>query len=235
MYKVYKHTFPNGKIYIGITSLSITNRWRNGKGYKTQNLMFKAIQKYGWDNIKHEILFEGLTKEEAEQKEIELIGLYDSTNREKGYNVENGGNCRGKMSEAEKQKRSIRFRGKNNPMYGKGLKGSDNPMYGKHWTYAQKKSLSEKLKGRFNGSKNPMYGKHCSEEHKKKLSEAEKGAKNPNAKAVRCIETNIIYPCATIAKEKTGINKGSISQCCHGIIKTAGGYHWEFSGIQTDN
>lgn len=34
MYKVYKHTFPNGKKYIGITKLTVENRWRSGKGYK---------------------------------------------------------------------------------------------------------------------------------------------------------------------------------------------------------
>lgn len=228
MYKVYKHTFPNGKVYIGITKLDIFNRWRDGKGYKNQTLMFRAICKYGWKNIKHEILFTDLTKEEAEQKEIELIAYYKSNQKEFGYNVENGGNCKGKMSESERLKRSIRFRGKNNPRYGKGLKGSDNPMYGKKWTEERKKAQSEKLKGRYTGEKNPMYGKHHSEEYKKRLSEAEKGANNPNAKMVRCIDTNKIYPCATMATKETGINSGSISQCCHGKAKTAGGYRWEF-------
>ena len=91
-YTVYMHICPNNKKYIGITKLKPKDRWKNGKSYKTQQLFFRAIQKYGWDNIKHEILFSNLTKEEAEQKEIELIALYKSNQREYRYNVENGGN-----------------------------------------------------------------------------------------------------------------------------------------------
>lgn len=119
MYKVYKHTFPNGKTYIGITQLNVENRWRSGKGYKTQDLMHRAIIKYGWNNIKHEVLLEDLTKEDVEKKEIELIAFYKSNQKDFGYNIENGGNCKGKMTEEEKRKRSELFKGKNNPMYGK--------------------------------------------------------------------------------------------------------------------
>ena len=67
------HTFPNGKKYIGITCKTQMGRWgSDGKKYKGQ-LVYKAIQKYGWDNVEHEILFENLTKEDACKKEQELI------------------------------------------------------------------------------------------------------------------------------------------------------------------
>ena len=55
---LYRHTSPSGKVYIGITR-DVNIRWSN-KGYRylTYNSIFgKAILKYGWDNIKHEILF----------------------------------------------------------------------------------------------------------------------------------------------------------------------------------
>ena len=45
------------------------------------------------------------TKEEAEQKEIELISQYQSNNRNFGYNIENGGNSTGKISEEQKRNR----------------------------------------------------------------------------------------------------------------------------------
>ena len=90
LYYVYKHTTPVNKVYIGITCVNPSHRWNNGKGYQSQ-LFGKAVEKYGWQNIKHEILFDSLTKEEAEQKEIELIAEYKSNQREYGYNVSSGG------------------------------------------------------------------------------------------------------------------------------------------------
>jgi hypothetical protein len=30
------------------------------------------------------------------------------------------------------------------------------------------------------------------------------------------------------AEKETGIRTGNISKCCHGIVKTAGGYQWKF-------
>ena len=57
-YIVYKHTTPNNKIYIGITKHDPKYRWlNNGRGYKEQSTFFNAILKYGWINIKHEILY----------------------------------------------------------------------------------------------------------------------------------------------------------------------------------
>lgn len=46
LYFVYKHTFPNGKIYIGITDQKPERRWRNGIGYRRQPYVYNAIKKY---------------------------------------------------------------------------------------------------------------------------------------------------------------------------------------------
>ena len=65
-YCVYMHIFPNQKRYIGQTCQKPERRWNNnGSGYlgKRKNgeykqpLIANAIQQYGWENIKHEILF----------------------------------------------------------------------------------------------------------------------------------------------------------------------------------
>lgn len=94
-WKVYKHKSPNGKIYIGITSQEPERRWQNGYGYATQQLFWRAIQKYGWDNFEHEILEENLTKEEAFQRENYYIDIFKSNQREYGYNITSGGDgCR---------------------------------------------------------------------------------------------------------------------------------------------
>lgn len=90
-YKVYMHTTPNGKKYIGYTGQSLKSRWGNGTNYKQHKQFYNAILKYGWDNIKHEILFETDNKEEALQKEMYYIELYKSNLREFGYNSSIGG------------------------------------------------------------------------------------------------------------------------------------------------
>lgn len=54
-YYIYIHTCPNMKCYVGM-SISPKNRWNNGEGYKNNKEFYKDIQKYGWNNIEHEIL-----------------------------------------------------------------------------------------------------------------------------------------------------------------------------------
>lgn len=94
-YTVYMHQNKiNGKKYIGITGNIPEVRWNNGKGYYKNPYFNHAIQKYGWDNFEHIILYEGLTKEEAEDLEIETIAKYDTTNSDNGYNLHHGGNLR---------------------------------------------------------------------------------------------------------------------------------------------
>lgn len=101
-YSVYKHTNKiNGKVYIGITVNEPEVRWgKNAKNYERQ-LFGKAIQKYGWDNFEHEVLFINLSRKEANDKEIELISLYNATNREFGYNVALGGTDVGSRTKAK--------------------------------------------------------------------------------------------------------------------------------------
>ena len=89
-YCLYMHTFPNNKKYIGITKQKTSKRWSNGKHYKSQ-VVGRAIQKYGWDNIKHEILFSNLTKEQAMEYEQNLIKKYKTNQKKYGYNKSIGG------------------------------------------------------------------------------------------------------------------------------------------------
>lgn len=197
-YKVYIHIFPNNKVYIGITRNRTDIRWANGKGYKSQKVMSNAINKYGWENIEHKVLYENLTKEEAEQKEIELIAYYKSNQRKYGYNIANGGNSNGMHSEETKRKMSKSHIGKNI--------GENNGMYGKH------------PKGEFKKGNIP-YNKGASMSLQQKVKLGKK---------VKCVETNTIYYSMHNADEKTGVSFKMISACCNKKRKTAGGYHWEF-------
>ena len=86
-YLVYKHTSPTGLIYIGITNRTAEQRWNNGNGYYCNKRFYKDIKKYGWNNFKHEILIEGLTKDEALSQEKQLIEEYRSSDPRHGYNI----------------------------------------------------------------------------------------------------------------------------------------------------
>lgn len=226
-YTVYKHTFPNNKVYIGITSRKCSDRWgRNGNGYKPKkentNRIYKAIQKYGWDNIKHEILFTNLSKKEACQKEIELIKQYKSNQREFGYNISTGGECSSKGMHHSLQTR------KRIGEFSKLRKGKNHPNYGKIMSDEQKLKISEALKG----EKSYWYGKQLPIETRKKLSQShiglQRGAKNPHSKCVINIDTKKVFPTLTEAANSVGRSVGAITLCCKGFTRSCGGYHWEY-------
>lgn len=88
---IYKHTnLINQKVYIGITSRSSQARWGlEGKGYKGQSKFYNAIKKYGWENFNHEILYTGLSEQDALLLESQLIKEYNSIKN--GYNVSSYG------------------------------------------------------------------------------------------------------------------------------------------------
>ena len=88
LYLVYKHTSPDGRIYIGITKNLPSARWNEGAGYETQKKFYKAIQAFGWINFKHEIIAAGLTEIEAKRLESKLILEYRSNEDEFGYNTQ---------------------------------------------------------------------------------------------------------------------------------------------------
>lgn len=91
MYCVYKHTSPTGKVYIGITKRKPQKRWNGGQGYESNRYFYRAIQKYGWENFKHEIIADGLSQAEACEAERRLIAECGSISPEAGYNIEAGG------------------------------------------------------------------------------------------------------------------------------------------------
>lgn len=92
-YKIYCHIFPNGKRYVGQTKQEVQRRFGpNGSNYANGgSYVWNAIQKYGWDNIEHIILLEGLTAEEANHWEQKYIKEFRSNEREFGYNLTVGG------------------------------------------------------------------------------------------------------------------------------------------------
>lgn len=88
------------------------------------------------------------------------------------------------------------------------------------------------------GEKNPMFGKHHTEETKQKISEANKGKKfsekikqkmrKPVIAINKTTGEKLIFKSMKQAGEELGINRDSISKCCRGKCKSAGGYTWSY-------
>ena len=63
-YSVYQHVTPDGMYYFGQTN-DINRRWRNNGAEYKGTALYPYIEKYGWENIQHIVLFKDQTKEDA--------------------------------------------------------------------------------------------------------------------------------------------------------------------------
>ena len=185
-YKIYAHINKiNGKVYIGQTCYrNINQRWRHGEGYKHSPHFYNAIQKYGWENFEHIILFEDICGYElADAIERELIQKYQSNNSEYGYNISSGGSYGRTLTDETKNKIRISKIGDKNPNYQK----SPSYITRQRMTASHKgiKQSDEWINKRKRvGEQNGMYGRTLSKESKELISKKTKGGNNPSAK--RC-------------------------------------------------
>lgn len=142
-YSVYRHTAPSGKVYVGITKhKNINRRWLKGLGYKKAGIFRFAIEKYGWDNIKHEVLLTNISESEAKYAEKYLIKWYKI--HKMSYNLTDGGDgCVGRdpwnkgMHCSEETKKKI----------GNANKGERNAWWHKEFPEEMKRKISEAKKG----------------------------------------------------------------------------------------
>ena len=208
-YTVYCHTCPDGKKYVGMTGTSVKKRWAKNK-YKSCRAFNAAIEKYGWENISHEVIVSGLTQEEADKMEHDLIEVWDLMNPEFGYHLREGGAHGKPCVESRRLMGEHRIGNQNS----KGMCHSQE-------TRAQ---ISNSLKQYYATHRNAMLGKSRPEIQ---------GSKNPNAKSViqMDLDGNKIaeYPSMAEASKSTGIRVQNISNCCTGYRKHTSGYKWSYS------
>ena len=209
-YTVYMHTTPDGKRYVGITRRVVIKRWESGCGYRRNVLFSKAISTFGWENIRHDILAVGLSKEEAADMEKKCIASFDLTNPEFGYNRSTGGSI-GSVgfhhTDEAKEKISVASRGR--------VWSEESRM---------KMSLAQK-------------GKKETEETRRKQSELRKATPltikqkaalaggRPDRKPVWCEETKMIYASGHEAAEILNIDRANLLRHLKGITKSIKGYH----------
>lgn len=220
-YKIYKHTSPSGKVYIGQTSQNNpVQRWRNGgKGYfrknpKTQDFqqpaMVNAIMKYPWNLWTHEIIDYADTQEQADFLEQLYIQQFKSTDPKFGYNITSGGgghhgqpmlqSTRSKLSEAIKQLW-------NDPQYRQRVISN-----------MQGRSMHENTKAALLKANT---GRTLSQETKAKIGKA-------NSEKVLQFSLNgtLLYEYDSCKAASISINKtaSAISNCCTGKSKKCSSY-----------
>ena len=250
MYKVYAHVFPNNKVYVGITKQSLEDRWKNGKGYKRKNqpVIAKAIEKYEWKNIKHILLFNNLTKTQAEDLEKHFITDLELYKHENGYNSTLGGETNspneetkakiGKKCKEIWQSKSYREKAVKN-MKGKKrsveaienirkaqLKRFQDKSQREHISAIQKgKKRSEEAKRKTSESLKKYYSnEQVRIRHKAEMKERMKF----QCKKVLCVELKKEFESIKMASEWTGMCSQNLSACLQGKRKTYGGYHWRY-------
>ena len=232
-YSVYKLTAPNGKVYIGITSRDPKIRWNAGNGYKYNKHFYDAIQKYGWENIKKDVLYSEISQEDAYMLEKELILKYRSNEREYGYNKSFGGESTVKglhwsVSRESVERRAEKIRGRKlTEEHRKKLSDSHKGKI----SYKRDLPMPEETRIKISNSLKKWNAEHESpakgKTRKRAQWEIEKVSRG-HYKPVVCLETGIIYESITHAAKSNKIDSSSLSKVCKGLRETAGGYHWRY-------
>ena len=225
---IYMHTSPSGKRYVGQTSKDLKVRWRNGSGYIGNTYFYRAIKKYGWENIKHEILCVVHSEKMAHLFERYYIAKFDTTDRKKGYNLTLGGEGTLGHVVSEEARKKI-----------------SEATTGNTWDEQRKKDWSSRVKGK----NNPMYGRRHSpetialmsanrakvpftEEMREKKTAILLEATKKRQVSIRQLDLNgnliATYDSYSEAEQKTGFGHGSIWKACNGILDQSYGYRWEF-------
>lgn len=216
---VYMLTSPSGKKYCGYSNNIQRRQSREGEEYQRNIAIYRAIKKYGQNNIQKEILYVFNNKEEALLKEKEIIEQYNLLNPEKGYNLIPGG------GEPPHDKKFISSEGLEK-MRKNGIRLANevqkNP---EKAAYVIQRMREETHKARM---------KMSSEELKEKYGKHKIGVLPPNAKSIYQLDKNTLeiiqeFPSArqaAIALTGNGESSANIQAVANGRKNSAYGYKW---------
>jgi group I intron endonuclease len=229
----------NGKLYVGQT-VDVKSRI---KGYKNNNhrrqtKLFRATEKYGWDQFDFEIIEESIPEKELNQREKFWIKHLYAV--EFGYNCTYGGDASCTWSESSKVaitgSNSKRFKNLLNKRFGKliaikflNIVGKSSvrwiclcdcgnitqPIRGSKLTAGEYQSCGCLIKERMNTA-NPSWDPVVIEKIRK--------TQEKNMIGIACNETNKKYRSLKDAYKDTGISVSQLSRCLREIQKTALGF-----------
>jgi group I intron endonuclease len=211
---IYLILFENLKVYVGQTTMRLKDRIYSHKSSDKCRLVHNAIKKY--KTFKVSILSSNLDINQLNLFESFFIKLFNSNNKDFGYNLDSGGLNR-KASDETKHKMSEIKKGKIHADETKrkiseshiGIKPSDETKRKISELKKRDKLSSETI----DKMRNAKIGKKMSDEAKRKMSEKRKGrvtsdvTKAKLSKKVKSIPDNIIFDSVLQAKKHYGIDK----------------------------
>ena len=229
----------NNKKYIGM-SRDIKRRWSEHKTELNNHNHDNQYLQSSWDKYGKECfsfyIIELCDEKDLSEKECYYIKLYKTLSHENGYNLTVGGENTsiGKKLISLSDEKIYNFMKEvaeiediSLPTITIWCKNKYKYMY-----YDEYILLSEKEKeyyrtfnwNKYNHEKlsNAHSRKNLSKETLLKLSKATIGKNNPRAYSVYCPQLNESFECIKYASDKYNINRGSISSCIKGRIKSAG-------------
>ena len=228
MIGIYKLTSPSGKSYIG-QSIDIDNRFckYKNKKCKEQRALYNAICKYGFENFDIDIIYSSKYFDKCKNILNKLEFGYIrklNTMHPNGYNLKDGGNSNGRLSDETKRRIGIGNLGKKHPhsiesklKISKALTGTNRPQCVK-----DKISKSNSGKIRSNDFKNFL----------KTVNIGRTQSKDTISKRILKINKPILmyssdgvfireFSSIKEASIKCGFNRTGISKCLNGIQKTS--------------
>lgn len=195
---VYEHISPSGKVYIGQTN-NLRKRWYPSN-YKGCEIFYRAIQKYGWDNLIHRVIARKCTKQEADYLEKRLIAFYKAQGI--SYNITDGGS--GLLGCIP---------------WNKGTKGQMPPTWNKglSWSDEIREKISKTKKGRKLGKQTPLHILHKAEKRKVPILQFD-----VDGRYIR------EWASAKNVEEAKGFNRKAIGACLNNKSNSAFGYIWVY-------
>ena len=232
---VYKHTSPSGKVYIGITSKSPEVRWqKGGTGYRNCPYFWRAIRKYGWENIQHEIVMSNLSEEEADNLEEYLVATLKSNLKPYGYNISKGGDGtrKGLHNSAEQNRKISDSHKKRVCCYNRDGE--------KVATFESVNAAADFVEGSFrvvsaccNGTKKSGYGyvwRFEGDAFDKYSIENKVGGVKGTPVVVHTLDGELIgiFKTAKLASQVLGVNATTISQICKQVRSQCNGFVFDY-------
>ena len=216
-YLVYKATSPSEKVYIGMTKKNLDSRRKehewHSKSNKVRKIFHSALRKYEL-NFTWEVLIGGLTKEEAEKKEIEYIAQLNATDRDFGYNQAKGGMAGNIMTPESRAKWKEKMQALwDNPKYSKRLSDSQKRMHTEDHNWKEKQSI--RMKETFNNPERKAKNTKMLQELNGSRKKREFMATVKGGKPFICVETNERFELLQDAADRFGVDKRRI----HCILK----------------